>query len=101
MNKYMMVHKNPSINCDQVQENWRKLAQVETGIWIKTYFNEKQGVRYCVWLAPSEEALKNIFTEIGISWESIIPVEETVPDLWGRRWNEHLEKEKFADTKAS
>ena len=100
MNKYMMIHKNPSINCEEVQENWRKLAQVEAGIWLKTYFNDDQKIRFCVWLAPSEETLKNIFTEIGISWESIIPVEETVPDLWGKRWQEHLEEEKFADTKA-
>ena len=98
LNRYMMVHNNPGIDCEEVQGNWRKLAQVETAIWVKTYFNEKKGVRYCIWLASSEEDLKNIFTEIGISWESIIQVEETIPDLWGEKWEEHLQKESRADT---
>ncbi len=48
--------------------------------------------------ASSEEALKNIFTEIGISWDSILPVVETTPDLWGEKWQEHLEREAIADT---
>jgi len=96
-NKYMMVHNNPEIDCEEVQANWRKLAQVEAGTWIRTYFNEKKGVRYCLWMAPSEEDLKNIFTEIGISWDSIIQVEETVPDLWGEKWNDHLKNDAVAD----
>ena len=49
-------------------------------------------------MAPGEEDLKNIFTEIGVSWESIMPVEETVPDLWGEEaWQSHLEADKSAD----
>jgi arsenate reductase-like glutaredoxin family protein len=98
LNKYMMVHNNPGVDCEEVQDNWRKLAQVETATWIRTYFNEKNGIRYCLWMASSEEDLKNIFTEIGISWESIIQVEETVPDLWGKKWDEHLQEEAMADT---
>ena len=98
LNRYMMVHINPDLDCKEVQANWRKLANVETATWIRTYYNEKKGVRYCVWMAPNEEELKNICTEIGISWDSIIMVEETVPDLWGEKWNEHLEKEASADT---
>jgi len=98
LNKYMMVHNNPGIDCEEVQANWRKLAKVEAGTWIRTYFNEKKGVRYCLWMAPSEEDLKNIFTEIGISWDSIVQVEETIPDLWGEKWNEHLKKDEVADT---
>lgn len=97
LNKYMMVHNSPGVKCEEIQANWRKLAKVETGTWIRTYFNEEKGVRYCIWLAESEEALKNIFTEIGISWDSIIEVEETVPDLWGEKWNEHLQKDALAD----
>ena len=97
LNKYMMVHNNPGIDCDEVQANWRKLADVETGIWIRTYYNEALGVRYCILLAPSEDDLKDIFTEIGISWESIIQVEETVPDLWGEKWEEHLKQDAVAD----
>jgi len=58
---------------------------------------KKKGVRYCLWMAPSEEDLKNIFTEIGISWDSIIQVEETVPDLWGEKWNDHLKNDAVAD----
>ncbi|MDX2439374.1 MAG: DUF4242 domain-containing protein [Desulfobacterales bacterium] len=83
---YMMVHDNPGINCEKVQANWQKLIKVETVTWIRTYFNEKKGVRYCVWLASSEEDLKNIFTEIGISWDSIVKFEETVPDFWDEKW---------------
>jgi hypothetical protein len=98
LNKYMMVHNNPGIDCEEVQANWRKLAAVENATWVRTYYNDEKGVRYCLWLAPSEEDLKDIFTEIGISWESIVPVEETVPDLWGDKWNEHLEKDVAADT---
>ncbi|MDX2507899.1 MAG: DUF4242 domain-containing protein [Gammaproteobacteria bacterium] len=99
--KYMMVHNNPGVNCEEVQANWRKLAKVETGTWIRTYFNEEKGVRYCIWLASSEEDLKNIFTEIGISWDSIVEVEETVPDLWGEKWEEHLEKDESAATRGN
>ena len=98
LKKFMMVHNNPDIDCNEVQANWRKLANVETGTWIRTYFNEDKGVRYCIWLASNEEDLKNIFTEIGISWDSVMEVEETVPDLWGEKWEEHLEEDATADT---
>jgi len=97
MHKYVMFHNNPGINCEEVQANWRKLANVETATWIRSYYNDEKGVRYGIWLAPDEEALKNIFTEIGISWDSIVEVEETVPDLWGEKWEEHLEKDAVAD----
>ena len=101
MNKYMMVHNNPGVDCEEVQNNWRKLSKAEDALWMRTYFNEEKGVRFCLWMAPSEETLKNIFTEIGISWESIILVEETVPDLWGQGWDEHLTQDELADTKAN
>jgi len=97
LNKYMMVHNNPGVDCDEVQANWRKLVNVEAGTWIRTYYNEKIGVRYCIWLAPSEDSLKDICTEIGISWDSIVQVEETVPDLWGEKWEEHLKQDAVAD----
>jgi len=97
LKKYMMVHTTPGKDCEDVQANWRKLANVETATWVRTYFNENKGVRYCIWLAPGEEELKNIFTEIGISWDSITSVEETVPDLWGEKWDEHLKKDAVAD----
>ena len=47
---------------------------------------------------PDEIENQDIFTEIGISWESIVPVEETVPDLRCGKWDEHLEQESAADT---
>lgn len=97
LKKFMMVHNNPGVTCDEIQANWRKLSQVESSTWVRTYFNEDKGVRYCIWLASSEEDLKDIFTEIGISWDSIIEVEETVPDLWGEKWHEHLKEDAVAD----
>ncbi len=96
--KYMMVHSNPGIDCEQVQANWRKLADVEAATWIRTYYNDEKGVRYCLWMAPDEGVLKEVFSEIGIGWDSILPVEETVPDLWGESWQVHIEKEAVADT---
>lgn len=93
LNKYLMIHNNPGIDGDEVQANWRKMAAVESGTWIKSYFNEEKGERYCIWLAVSEEELKNIFTEIGINWDSIVQVEETVPDLWGKKWEKRLKKD--------
>jgi hypothetical protein len=96
LKKFMAVHNNPGIDCNVIQANWRKLARVEQANWERTYFNLDKGMRFCVWLAENEEQLKKIFTEMNVSWESIIPVEETVPDLWGENWAEHLEKEKTA-----
>ena len=98
MKKYMAVHNNPGIDCELVQANWRKLARIEAATWERTFFNEDKGMRYCIWLAKDEEQLKKIFTDMNVSWESIIPVEETIPDLWGEKWQEHLEAEKAADT---
>ncbi len=96
--KYMVVHNDSEINCTVIQGNWRKLARVESATWVRTYFNEAKGVRYCLWLAENEEQLKTIFTEMNVAWESIIEIEETVPDLWGEKWAAHLEAEETADT---
>ena len=100
MLKFMAVHNDPNITWDKIEENWSKLANVETVTWIRTCFNKKMGVRYCLWLAPNEDALKSIFSNMNISFESIIEVEETVPDLWGRKWDEHLKAEEKASTLA-
>ncbi|MBS3810218.1 MAG: DUF4242 domain-containing protein [Desulfobacterales bacterium] len=97
--KFMVVHHNPGIDCNVVQENWRKMAKLESAKWIRTYINQAEGVRYCVWLAPDEEELERIFKEMNVSWESILPVDETTPDMWGEKaWEEHLRKEAVADT---
>ena len=99
MMKFMAVHKEPELNWAIVEDNWTKLAQVESAKWVKTYYNQKEGVRFCVWLAPNMEELKKTFADMDVSWESMYEVEETKPDLWGeKRWREHLEAEATADT---
>jgi hypothetical protein len=97
---FIVVHNDPKISWTKVEENWVKLTKVELATWVRTFFNKKEGVRYCLWLAPDEDALKSIFTDLNISWESILQVEETVPDLWGKKWQEHIEAEQKADTLA-
>jgi hypothetical protein len=99
MKKFMVVHRDPAISWTKVEENWSKMAAVESAEWIRTCFNKKQGVRYCIWLAPSEDQLKEIFNHMDAKWESLLEVEETVPDLWGAKWTEHLKAEESADTR--
>lgn len=98
MKKFMVVHRDPGASWDKIQENWVKLANVKSARWIRTCFNRQEGVRYCVWLSPDEDKLKSIFKELEVSWESMLEVEETVPDLWGAKWEEHLAAEAKADT---
>jgi hypothetical protein len=98
MAKYMVVHKDPKITWDKIEENWGKLANVEKATWVRTCFNREKGVRFCVWLAPDEAVLQSIFDELGVAYESITAVEETVPDLWGKKWEEHLAAEAKAST---
>lgn len=99
MKKFMVVHRNPDISWKKVEENWAKLANVETATWIRSCFNKKEGVRYCIWLSPDAEHLKEIFDSLDVDWESFLEVEETVPDLWGGKWEEHLKAEEVADTR--
>ena len=40
MKKFMAVHKEPELSWEIVEDNWRKLAQVETAEWVKTYYNQ-------------------------------------------------------------
>lgn len=98
MLKYMVVHADSHVPWEKVEENWAKLANVENATWVRTCYNKEKGVRYCVWLAPSAKVLATIFEELDIAYESIIEVEETVPDLWGKKWQEHLEADATADT---
>lgn len=98
--KFMVVHRNPNISWEKVEENWGKLANIKEAIWLRTCFNKKEGVRYCVWMAQNVEDLKKIFGDLDISWESMLEVEETVPDLWGKKWEEHFSAEAKADTLA-
>lgn len=98
MNTYMVVHKAPELSWESVEKNWRKLAQVESAEWIITYFNVDEGVRYCIWKAPDQASLKKIFDNLDIAYESITQVEGTTPDMWGEKWQKHLEAEATADT---
>lgn len=41
-----------------------------------------------------------IFNELSLSWESMTEVEETTPDLWGKKWEAHLKADAKADTLA-
>jgi len=98
--QFMVVHRDPGIPWESVEQNWGKLAKVESAKWVRTYFNREKGVRYCIWLAPGNDTLTDLFKALEVSFESILDVEETVPDLWGKRWEEHLKAEKTADTLA-
>jgi hypothetical protein len=69
MLKYMVVHDDPHISWEKVEENWSKLATVEKCIWVRTCFNKEKGLRYCEWY------------------------------LWGKRWEEHLAAEETASTR--
>jgi hypothetical protein len=97
MKKYMVVHRDPNVSWDKIQENWAKLANVTSANWVRTSFNKDEGIRYCVWLSPNPDKLKMIFNELNVSWESITEVEETTPDLWGKRWEAHLSADATAD----
>ena len=98
--KFMAVHRDPNISWEAVEENWAKAANVEAATWIRTCYNKKEGVRYCVWLAPDVEKLKSVFSDLGVTYESLLEVEETIPDLWGYKWKEHLDAELKSDTLA-
>ena len=95
--KFMVYHKDPKISWKKVEENWAKSANVESATWVRTYYNKKEKVRYCLWLASNEEHLKKVFKKLGVSYESLLEIEETVPDLWGKKWKEHLS----ADSKSA
>lgn len=98
--KLMVVHRDPSISWKNVEKNWSEATNIESATWIRTYFNRKEGVRYCLWLAPGMEKMKEIFRGLGVGWESMLEVEETVPDLWGGKWKGHVAAESKADTLA-
>ncbi len=42
MSKYMVTHINPDVSWEKVEENWAKLANVETASWIRTCYNKKK-----------------------------------------------------------
>jgi hypothetical protein len=99
MKKFMVVHRDSTIGWAKVEKNWAKLSKIESATWIRSCFNKEQGIRYCLWLAPDEAHLKTIFYSIDVGWESIVEVEETVPDLWGQELEENLSVEEGADAR--
>lgn len=98
MKTYMVVHRAPELSWEIVEKNWRKMAKIGSATWTTTYFNVDKGVRYCVWQAPDTDKLKGIFDELKVSFESMVEVEVTKPDMWGKKWEKHLEAETAADT---
>lgn len=98
MPKLMVVHRDPAGPRSKVEGNRHKLAGVESVTWVRTCVNKKRGVRYCERLAPSEKELRKVFSDLEIFWESMMEVEETVPDLWEGRWKAHPEAVASADT---
>jgi hypothetical protein len=100
LRNFMVVHRDPRVSWQKVEENWSKMVDLEPATWVRTYFNMDKKVRYCLWLAPDEDVLKEIFSEFSITWESILEVEETVPDIWARKYRAQTEAEEREDTKA-
>ena len=82
MARFMVIHRNPDVSWEEIEENWIKLANVESATWERTWYNKSEGARYCLWHASDMEGLKELFGEMNIAYESILEVEETVPDIW-------------------
>lgn len=98
---YMVVHRDPDISWDKVEKNWSKMVDLEPATWLRTYYNMDEKVRFCMWMAPNKEALKKIFADFQIRWESILEVEETIPDIWAKRYRAQAEAEEREDTATS
>lgn len=101
MRNFMVVHKDPQVSWEKVEENWSKMVDLEPATWLRTYFNVDKKVRFCLWRAPDEETLMKIFTDFEISWDSILEVKETVPDIWAREYRAQLEAEEREESAAS
>ena len=101
MKNFMVVHRDPDVSWDKVEENWSKMVDIEPATWLRTYFNVDEKVRFCLWLAPNEAVLKKIFADFQIRWESILEVEETIPDIWARKYQAQMEAEDRDDTATS
>jgi Nickel responsive protein SCO4226-like len=98
---YMVVHRDPNVRWEKVEENWSRMVDLESATWLRTYYNRNEKLRFCLWLAPNEETLKKIFADFQISWESILEVEETIPDIWARKYQAQMEAEEREDIATS
>lgn len=101
MKNFMVVHRDPDVSWDKVEENWTKMVDLEPATWLRTYYNVDEKVRFCLWLAPNKEALEKIFADFHIRWESILEVEETIPDIWAKKYLAQMEEEDREDTATS
>ena len=101
MKSYMVVHRDPDVSWEKVEENWSKMVDLEPATWLRTYYNMDEKVRFCLWLAPNEEVLKKIFSDFQIRWDSILTVKETIPDIWARKYRADMEEEEREDTTTS
>ena len=88
MKKFMVVHRAPELKWSDVERNWAALAEVEAALWERTWYNKKEGVRYCLWRAPNRETLERVFSDLDVTWESMLQVMETVPEVWRRETDE-------------
>jgi hypothetical protein len=100
MKTFMVVHRDPKVSWEKVEENWAKMVDIEPATWVRTYYNKDEKIRYCLWQAPNEEVLKKIFSDFHITWESILRVDETIPDIWAKKYRAEIEAEEKADTVA-
>lgn len=100
MKSFMVVHRDPKVTWEKVEENWSKMVDLEPATWLRTYFNVDEKVRYCLWLAPDADTLEKIFSDFNITWESILEIKETVPDIWAKKYRSQIEAEEKEDTAA-
>jgi len=97
MKQFMVVHRDPGMSWDKVEENWSKMAYVESATWLRTYYNMENNTRYCLWLAPGEDVLIKVFSSCKISWRSIMEVQETIPDIWAKEYRDRMEAAEKAE----
>jgi len=90
---FMTVHNDSETEAGVAQEGLLKCFQARNITLVRTYYSERKGLRFCVWLSPDEEEIKDAFGELGIGYDSLTPVEEIYPDPCGQNWEEHLKQE--------
>jgi hypothetical protein len=46
MKNFMVVHRDPEVSWDKIEENWSKMVDLEPATWLRTYYNMDEKVRY-------------------------------------------------------
>ena len=86
MPKYLTIHQETNMDRLVLEARWAEIANdTRRATWQMTLFNIEEGIRYCEWDAPHEDALKEIFQQLGIKYSQVLEVEVTGPSEW-RRW---------------